>query len=172
MSQEDHCQIIHHTFYGTEVLETTVNDRSDFHVRQLASEKMYLEVWQLSLKEATFEFRTLNTPLCIWGDKNSHHLVFEFILSPILGRYLCHGFEMTADTLYGFDNSRGIDLVLPAGLLMGILLIKKEVSGPLLFGGISAVTGNQRLAVVAIAIFLGLGGMMLSQVRFYRDPGF
>jgi MFS transporter, UMF1 family len=46
------------------------------------------------------------------------------------------------------------------------------VSGPLLFGGISAVTGNQRLAVVAIAIFLGLGGMMLSQVPLHRDPGF
>jgi MFS transporter, UMF1 family len=46
------------------------------------------------------------------------------------------------------------------------------VSGPLLFGGISAVTGNQRLAVVAIAIFLGLGGMMLSQVRLHHDPSF
>jgi hypothetical protein len=32
--------------------------------------------------------------------------------------------------------------------------------------------GNQRLAVVAIAIFLGLGGMMLSQVPLHRDPGF
>lgn len=39
------------------------------------------------------------------------------------------------------------------------------VSGLLLFGGISSVTGNQRLGVVAIAIFLGLGGMILSQVR-------
>jgi AraC family ethanolamine operon transcriptional activator len=127
MSEEDHCQIVHHTFYGTEALEAAVSDRSEFHVRQLASEKMYLEVWQLRLKEAFFEFRTLNTPLRIWGDKNSHHLVFEFILSPILGRYLSHGFEMTADTLYGFDNSRGIDLVLPADLLMGTLSIKKEV---------------------------------------------
>jgi MFS-type transporter involved in bile tolerance (Atg22 family) len=41
-----------------------------------------------------------------------------------------------------------------------------------LFGGISAVTGNQRLAVAAIAIFLGLGGMILSQVRLHRDLGF
>jgi AraC family ethanolamine operon transcriptional activator len=127
MPEGDHCKIIHHTFYGTEELEATVSDRSEFHVRQLASEKIYLEVWQLSLKEAFFEFRTLNTPLRIWGDKNSNHLVFEFILSPILGQYLSHGFEMTADTLYGFDNSRGIDLVLPADLLMGTLLIKKEV---------------------------------------------
>jgi AraC family transcriptional regulator, ethanolamine operon transcriptional activator len=127
MSEEDHFKIINHRFYGTEALEATVSDRSEFHVRQVKAEKMCIDVWRLSLKEAFFEFRTLNIPLRIWGDKNSQHLVFEFILSPILGQYLSHGFEMTTDTLYGFDNSRGIDLVLPAGLLMGTLLIKKEV---------------------------------------------
>jgi MFS-type transporter involved in bile tolerance (Atg22 family) len=33
-----------------------------------------------------------------------------------------------------------------------------SIFGPLLFGGISAATGNQRLAVLALGLFLALGG--------------
>jgi AraC family ethanolamine operon transcriptional activator len=79
------------------------------------------------LTEAIFEFRAVNTPLRIWGDKVSDHLTFELVLSPICGNYLSHGFSLTPNTLYGFDSERGIDLVLPKQILMGTLMIQREV---------------------------------------------
>ena len=42
-----------------------------------------------------------------------------------------------------------------------------SIMGPLVFGYVSAATGNQRLAVVAIAIFFIVGGILLVRVR---DP--
>lgn len=43
-----------------------------------------------------------------------------------------------------------------------------SIFGPLLFGGISAATGNQRLAVIALLPFFGLGGLILSKIRLRR----
>ncbi|MFM7477783.1 MAG: MFS transporter [Microcystis aeruginosa] len=40
-----------------------------------------------------------------------------------------------------------------------------SIFGPLLFGGISTVTGNQRLAVISLLLSFGLGGLILSRVR-------
>jgi UMF1 family MFS transporter len=40
-----------------------------------------------------------------------------------------------------------------------------SIFGLLLFGGISTVTSNQRLAVISLLLFFGLGGLILSQVR-------
>ena len=43
-----------------------------------------------------------------------------------------------------------------------------SILGPLVFGTVSRATGgNQRLAVVAIAAFFGVGGLLLRRVR---DP--
>jgi AraC family ethanolamine operon transcriptional activator len=108
-------------------MEASVNRQQDFHVVLLISETLEINILRLQLKEAIFEFRTLNIPLRIWGDKKTDTLVFELVLSPIIGRYLSHGFAIDRHTLYGFDHTRGIDLVLPAGLLMGTLIIKREV---------------------------------------------
>lgn len=39
-----------------------------------------------------------------------------------------------------------------------------SIFGPLLFGGISSLTGDQRLAMASLALFLGVGTALLSQV--------
>ncbi len=37
--------------------------------------------------------------------------------------------------------------------------------GPLFFGGVSAVTGSQRLAMASLAVFFVAGGIILARVR-------
>lgn len=119
--------IIKRSFYDPDELETFVNRQQEFHVLPLDSQPIEIEILRLQLNQAAFEFRSLNIPLCIWGAKKTDNFVFELVLSPILGTYLSHGFAIDLHTLYGFDSTRSIDLVLPAGLLMGALEIKREV---------------------------------------------
>jgi UMF1 family MFS transporter len=40
-----------------------------------------------------------------------------------------------------------------------------SIFGPLLFGGLSAATGNQRLAMASLLLFLGAGGILLGQAK-------
>jgi UMF1 family MFS transporter len=39
------------------------------------------------------------------------------------------------------------------------------VLGPLTFGLVSSATGSQRLGILSLLVFFGLGGLMLTQVR-------
>jgi AraC family ethanolamine operon transcriptional activator len=127
MSELENPDLVFYSFQSPEELEATVTPGKEFHVVRLDEKPMRVDVWQLKLDRGTFEFRYLHTLLRIWGDKKPNHLVFEFILSPILGPYISHGFEMTRDTLYGFDNYRSIDLVLPVNLIMGTLIVHREI---------------------------------------------
>lgn len=127
MSHLSLSNILDLSFHDAEELEAVASCVQEFHLVPLNARPLQLDILQLKLDQAIFEFRYLNNPLRVWGAKRTDFLVLEFILSPILGNYLSHGFALDEDTLYGFDNNRGIDLVLPAGLLMGTLIIKGEV---------------------------------------------
>jgi AraC family ethanolamine operon transcriptional activator len=127
MTFQTSSNISSYSFCNPEEMEATYARQQDFHLVKLDSQPLQCDILRLNLDQAILEFRTLNNCLRIWGDKKTNNLVFEFILSPIRGTYLSHGFAITQDTLYGFDNNRGMDLVLPARLLMGTLIIKREV---------------------------------------------
>ncbi|WP_081417925.1 helix-turn-helix domain-containing protein [Microcystis aeruginosa] len=127
MSEVENSNLVFYNFQSSEELEAVVDPKQEFRVMQLAEGPMRLDMWQLQLDRAIFEFRYLHAPLRVRGNKKNNNLVFEFILSPVLGPYISHGFKITQDTLYGFDNDRSIDLVLPANLLMGTLIINREI---------------------------------------------
>ncbi|AKV69862.1 MULTISPECIES: hypothetical protein [Microcystis] len=116
MSEVENSNLVFYNFQSSEELEAVVDPKQEFRVMQLAEGPMRLDMWQLQLDRAIFEFRYLHAPLRVRGNKKNNNLVFEFILSPVLGPYISHGFKITQDTLYGFDNDRSIDLVLPANL--------------------------------------------------------
>lgn len=91
----------------------------------------------------------------------STHSATPLILAILLGlvfgptQSLCRGwfaqmvYAKQATELFGFNAL--------AGRMSSVL-------GPLLFGGISAATGNQRLSVASLVLFLGLGGIIISRV--------
>lgn len=84
-----------------------------------------------------------------------------FVLAVLLGlifgstQAFCRGWfarlvqENQAAELFGFNAL--------AGRLAAIV-------GPLLFGGVSSLTGDQRLAMASLALFLGIGAIFLRQV--------
>ncbi|MEB3175646.1 MAG: MFS transporter, partial [Cyanobacteriota bacterium] len=84
-------------------------------------------------------------------------LVLAVLLGLIFGstQAFCRGWfarlvqENQAAELFGFNAL--------AGRLAAIV-------GPLLFGGVSSLTGDQRLAMASLALFLGIGAIFLRQV--------
>jgi AraC family ethanolamine operon transcriptional activator len=114
-------------FASIESLEAEYCSIPGFRMVQLEKGPFDCRIYRLILDQAIFEFRHLNTPLRVWGDKSSENLTFELVISPICDNYLSHGFNITTGTLYGFDSGRGIDLRLPQNTLMGTLIIKKAV---------------------------------------------
>ena len=119
--------IIKKRFATVDALEAAYSQQPSFQVIQLEPGRLNCKIYRITLKEGFFEFRSLDTPLRILGEKNADFLTFEFILSSLGGKYLSHGFDLTPNTLYGFDADRGIDLVLPKQTLMGTLIIRREV---------------------------------------------
>ncbi|MBJ7899906.1 MAG: helix-turn-helix domain-containing protein [Cyanobacteria bacterium RI_101] len=119
--------IVKKRFATVDALEAAYSQQPNFQVIQLAPGQLNCQIYRLALNEGVFEFRSIDTPLRILGEKTSDFLTFEFILSPLGGKYLSHGFSLTPETLYGFDPSRGIDLVLPKKTLMGTLIIRRQV---------------------------------------------
>lgn len=85
-------------------------------------------------------------------------LVLAVLMGLVFGstQALCRGWfaQMVQDSrateLFGFNALAGR---------------MSSIFGPLLFGGISATTGNQRLAMMSLLLFLGLGGVILSRVQ-------
>ncbi|UAJ73375.1 hypothetical protein IQE94_03380 [Synechocystis sp. PCC 7339] len=118
--------VVNH-FADIESLEIEYSSFSGFRMVQLEKGPFDCHIYRLILDEAIFEFRHLNTPLRVWGEKSAENLTFELVISPIYGSYLSHGFNITSGTLYGFDSGRGIDLRLPKNTLMGTLIVKKAI---------------------------------------------
>lgn len=119
--------IVAKQFASIEALEFEYVKIPGFRVVQLETGPLSCKIYRLILDQAIFEFRHLNTPLRIWGEKSAENLTFELVISPMRGNYLSHGFKVSTGTLYGFDSGRGIDLRLPQNTLMGTLIVKKAV---------------------------------------------
>jgi AraC family ethanolamine operon transcriptional activator len=119
-------------FASIESLEAQYSNSPGFRVVQLEKGPLDCRIYRLVLDQAIFEFRHLNTPLRIAGEKSAENLTFELVISPICDNYLSHGFNISTGILYGFDSGRGIDLRLPKHTLMGTLIIKKAAFQPYL----------------------------------------
>ncbi len=115
-----------------------------FRVVQLEKGQLDCRIYRLTLDQAVFEFRHLNTPIRVLGEKSDKNLTFELVISPIYGNYFSHVFNITPGTLYGFDSGRGIDLRLPKNTLMGTLIVKKVFFEECL-NGMGRVDIDQRL---------------------------
>ncbi len=114
-------------FSRIEALEEEYCNSPGFRAVQLERGPLDCRIYRLVLEGAIFEFRRIETPLRIWGEKSSENITFELVLSPICGDYLSHGHSIDNGIVYGFDSGRNIDLRLPKNLLMGTLIIKKNI---------------------------------------------
>lgn len=119
--------IFSRTLTDPDELESMFNRHRAFHVVQLDLQPLQCQLLSLKLDGAEFAFRKISSPLRIWGDKNPDFLVFEFLMSPLPGELISHGRPVQPNTLYGFDSTRGIDMVLPANVMIGSLLIQRHI---------------------------------------------
>ncbi|WP_094555829.1 helix-turn-helix domain-containing protein [Synechococcus sp. 1G10] len=100
--------------------------------RSLQLMRLDIQSFQANLTLAEFDsFQLLVTesacPLHIVGDRVGDYLDFACILRPGKDRPVSHKIPVSLDMLFGFDPSRGGDLVLPASCRMAVFQIKQTV---------------------------------------------
>lgn len=127
MSEVSDSPISSRTFSDPDDLESTVNQQQDFHVMQLDLRPLKCHLLHLKLDEAEFSFRTITSPLRVWGEKDPDFLTFEFLMAPASAELLSHGRATPTSTLYGFDSNRGIDMVIPANVMIGSLHVQRQI---------------------------------------------
>ncbi len=115
------------TYTDPDELESAFSRQQAFQVVQLDTQPLQCHILTLNLDDAIFAFRTIHNPLRILGDKKADRLVFEFLLSSGTGSLISHGTPIEPNTLYGFDNTRGINMVLPANTVMATLIIRRDL---------------------------------------------
>lgn len=74
--------IITKHFASIESLEAQYCNVPGFRVVQLEKGPLDCRIYRLVLDQAIFEFRHLNTPLRIFGEKSTENLTFELVISP------------------------------------------------------------------------------------------
>jgi len=119
--------VVRRTFTDPDELEETLNLRRQVRVIQLSPQPFICNMLRLDLGLAEFLFISLNTSIRILGDKTSGWLDFDFVMPPTPGDLISHGLPVRHDTVFGFDNAREINMVLPGNLMLGALQVKREV---------------------------------------------
>ncbi|NJL48318.1 MAG: hypothetical protein HC929_13575 [Leptolyngbyaceae cyanobacterium SM2_5_2] len=127
MSTVANSPIASHTFTDPGELEEAFNLRRDVKVIQLAAQCFRCHILRLDLGLAELLFITLNAPIRILGDKTPGWLDFDFVMPSMAGELISHGLALRCDAVFGFDNARGIDMVLPENLVLRALQVKREV---------------------------------------------
>jgi AraC family ethanolamine operon transcriptional activator len=127
MSKGSISPVTSHVFCDPEALVASAPRQQNLSAIQLDLHPLRCQILHLQLDGAEFVFRDIRNPLRVLGDKNPDVLTFEFLMSSPSVELISHGSPIQANTLYGFDNRRGIDMVLPANAQMGTLLIRQEI---------------------------------------------
>lgn len=127
MSEECIVPVTSLTFTDPDELEAAFSHQQSFHVVQLDLQPLHCHLLNLHLDGAIFSFRQIQNPIRIFGEKRSDRLVFEFLIFSDTGTLVSHGYKISVNTLYGFDSSRGIDLVLPAKTVMASLSVERRL---------------------------------------------
>lgn len=119
--------ILERNFCDPDEMAATLSHRRNIQIMQLGLQPLQGNLLILELGIAEFLFLTTDTPLRIWGPKASGFLDFAFVISPTCKELITHETAATQDTVFGFDNNRENNLVLPANLKLGVLQIKRDV---------------------------------------------
>lgn len=115
------------SFCDPDELAATLSYRRNIQLVQLGLQPMQCDLLILELGVVEILFLSTDSPLRIRGPKAPGFLDFAFVIFPRSKELISHGRAFTQDTMFGFDNSRDNNLVLPANLKLGVLQVKREV---------------------------------------------
>jgi AraC family transcriptional regulator, ethanolamine operon transcriptional activator len=118
--------ILKHSFQTCEALSQAINARRQVTVSQLSLNAFRCDLLLIEFDQIQFSFISeLSGPVRVMGPKGKDCLEFSLILQPGRQEVFAHQFGMDQNTLFGFDPTREVDLIVPAQSQICVIQIQQ-----------------------------------------------
>lgn len=106
--------ILQYYFRNSEALGQALNARRQTTIRQLSSKALQCDLLLIESEPISFSFTRITSPLHVVGAKGKGCLEFSFILQSGQQDFFAHQLAIPQTTLFGFDPTREVNLIVPA----------------------------------------------------------
>lgn len=119
--------IFQYRFRNSEALSQALNARRQTTIRQLSLKALQCDLLLVESEPISFSFTQISSPLHVAGAKGKGCFEFSFILQPGQQDFFAHELAIPQTTLFGFDPTREVNLIVPANSLICVAQIREEV---------------------------------------------
>lgn len=119
--------ILQYRFRNSEALSQALNARRQTTIRQLSLKALQCDLLLIESEQISFSFTQISSPLHVMGAKGTGCLEFSFILQPGQQEFFAHKFAIPQTTLFGFDPTREVNLIVPANSTICVAQIPEDV---------------------------------------------
>ncbi|MDX2231573.1 MAG: helix-turn-helix domain-containing protein [Leptolyngbyaceae cyanobacterium bins.349] len=119
--------VIQYRFRNAEMLSQALNTRRQTTIRQLSLKALQCDLLLIESEQISFSFTQISSPLHVMGAKGKGCLEFSFILQPGQQDFFAYGLAIPQSTLFGFDATREVNLIVPANSLICVVQIPEQV---------------------------------------------
>lgn len=119
--------VLQYRFRNSEALGQALNARRQTTIRQLSLKALQCDLLVVESEQISFSFTWISAPLHVIGAKGKGCLEFSFILQPGQQDFFAHELAIPQTTLFGFDATREVNLIVPANSLICVAQIREDV---------------------------------------------
>lgn len=121
--------VLQRQFSDVDEIAEFVNVSTNRSVRlaQLSLQQLQAELLIIDFGSAQFNFSKSACAVRCLGNKPPGYQTFSWVLATEGPRLTAHGVQVCPDTLFGFDMSREIDIVIPDGIVFCDFRLKQSV---------------------------------------------
>ncbi|HIK17386.1 MAG TPA: AraC family transcriptional regulator [Leptolyngbyaceae cyanobacterium M33_DOE_097] len=112
-------------FCNSEALSEALNARRQTTVRQLSLNALQCDLLLIESEKINFLFTETSCPLYVTGVKGQGCFEFSFILQPGQQDFFAHEQAIPKNTLFGFDPTREVDLIVPGKSIICVAQIQR-----------------------------------------------
>nr|RNJ67938.1 MAG: AraC family transcriptional regulator [Leptolyngbya sp. IPPAS B-1204] len=118
--------IFQYHFRNSEALSQALNARRQTTIRQLSLKALQCNLLLIESEQVGFSFTRVSSPLQVKGAKGKGYLEFSFILQPGQRDFFSHEQAVPQDTLFGFDPTREVNLIVPGNSIICVAQIQQD----------------------------------------------
>ena len=120
--------VVHYRFRNSEALGQALNARRrQTTIRQLSLKAFQCDLLLIESERISFSFTPISSPLQVIGAKGKGCFEFSFILQPGQQDFFAHELAIPQTTVFGFDPTREVNLIVPANSLICVAQIPEAV---------------------------------------------
>lgn len=114
-------------FCDSEALGQALNARRQTAIRRLSLNPLRCDLLLIEGERLNFSFTETSCPLHVIGDKGKGWLEFSFILQAGQRDFFAHKQAIPQTTLFGFDPTREVNLIVPGHSIICVAQIQQDV---------------------------------------------